>query len=240
MRMISALLLAVFGWFIDSFKCETIDGSVQQTCTASSTNCTILCEGERACRYNSFSCPTNLNCQYCELYCEGAESCIESTIYGNNCLFLNITLGPNGHDAGRQMTIYAPGNNGSLLADMAETDQSGGLDDSFKDTIIYDSREYGGTNEIILNCRSSANDECQHTKIYGYNSNYVEVNCFENVYCNQMEIYCPLNSSLKTMDNNNNNNDIVPCKLTCESTVVCDASIYVAGRAWEDDLEFFS
>ena len=217
-----------------------IDGSSDPDCPTSDTSCKINCIGTNACGSTSSAfygggstlhCPTNLDCDYCELYCDGYQSCQSAIVYGYYCNFMNVTFGDGGHDPGRRMKIYAPGNGGSLLVDMPET-SSTNSDDTIKDAIIYDNSTYGGTNEIIVNCRASSNDECENLVIWAKHSNYLELNCFDDTNCNTMTVYCPTNSTLKESNQ-------IPCVFDCtDDPNNCQIDAYIESSSWSDDIDF--
>lgn len=170
-------------------------------------------------------CPTNSDCNTCDLTCDGSNACARASIFGYECNLLNVTLVDGGH-VGQNLKIHAPSNNGNAsLTHLAE-----GGDKAFQNGIIYSK---AGTNSIIVNIYESSGsgkEEAQNSIISGENANYVELNCYSGAECKETIVKCPKNSSLEFESSK------IACLVNCTDANDCSINAYIEGGSWEDDI----
>ena len=162
------------------------------------------------------------------MYCNGSYGCGSAIVYGNNCSFLVVEL-DTGNSVGRELQVYAPGNNGNVTV---ITKINGG-DDAFRDGRIRASL-LNDTNEIVLNCNEGrGNDECRSVRIYGEEADSVKINCNPGTECQGMDVYCPY-----YYNDDNINGESKPCQINCINTTQCDMDIFTDANNWRKDIDF--
>ena len=175
-----------------------------------------------------FHCPTTIDCESCNLLCKYNYTCRGATLYSYHCKNVTIDI-EDGFEAARFLTIYGPDNDGSLFVNTTNIVPGG-----FRDAQIYSNE----TGKIQVDCYSNTaidGNECSGLQIFGQDASYVEVNCKNNTNCQELDIYCPIDSSLNTQLQKSNPYPY-SCVLTANDAQIVDGNITVASSSWNTYL----
>eukprot|EP01084_Bolivina_argentea_P116320 206699_1 len=163
------------------------DGFIQYTCDSHYPTCVITSgiNNDVLGLKTEWHCPSNDNCNHCIVNCITKKFCDEALIYGHSCTLLEINFSGDGDSAHEQVTVFPPGNNGSLLINV------------YNQTVVYNTRIDVGTllcnnsftNDITLNVAGS------HGVVQLFNMNAFNITGNLNINCNgsckDISIVCP-------------------------------------------------
>ena len=100
----------------------------------------------------------------------------------------------------------------------------------FSDSLIFSNE----TGKIQVDCNSNTaidGNECSGLQIFGEDAQYVELNCKNNTNCEELDIYCPVDSSFNTEKSNP-----YSCVLTSDDAQIVAGNIYVVSSSWNTYL----
>ena len=124
-----------------------------------------------------------------------------------------------GDDVGKRITVYAPGNNGTL-----RINASGYFREVLSSAVINSDIN---TNAMFVDCTNNGTNGCKNTFINASTANYVEFNCLSGSECDEFKLHCPKTSYYSKA-----------CNLSCSDTAECVGTVFVETHWWKNDFYF--